>query len=332
MKIEENVSLSRHSTFRTGGNARFLIIASSLEDVEVGLAFARSKNLPWYVLGGGSNVLPSERGYEGVVIMPAIMELQVHEAEITSGAGVKWDDLVNTAAAQHLWGLENLAGIPGTVGASPIQNIGAYGTEVREVIKKVEALQVREGRVVTFSNKECAFSYRDSIFKREGGYIILRVTFLLKTQPSPNLSYADVASLVAQGRSLATPHDIGSAIRDIRAEKFPDLSIYGTAGSFFKNPIVPAKIYEALRSTYPALPGFPLGSEVKIPLAYVLDNILLLKGYRRGRAWLYDKQPLVLVLDRGGSSHEVDVLANDVAEKVFLATGIQIEREVQTLT
>lgn len=331
MIVRERVPLSTLTSFRVGGPARFVIEAKNEEELQEAFSFARTKNLPYYLLGGGSNVLVPDRGYEGVVIIPRFEELSFEGDEVTAGAGVPWERLVEESALRGLWGIENLAGIPGSVGASPVQNIGAYGTEVKDTISFVEAMRRDDGSVHRFSNEACEFSYRDSVFKRSERYAIMRVGFRLTQSGKPNLSYPDLVRAQEEGAPLSTPKEIGNAVRRIRAKKFPDLKEFGTAGSFFKNPMVSVEAFETLRARYPELPGYAGTDGTKISLAFVLDKVLGLRGYRKGSAWLYDQQPLVLVVDEGGSADDIMALADEVMERVIHATNIKIEREVRVL-
>lgn len=335
MTIEESVPLRTLTTLRAGGPARFLVRCETDDEIRQALAEAASHAVSWSVIGGGSNLLASDDGYDGLLISPRHQDISFDERAggvlIVAGAGVEWDALVKTAASRGLWGLENLAGIPGSVGASPVQNIGAYGTELERSVAFVEAIDGKTGALRRFSRDECAFGYRDSMFKREGGFVIVRVGFLLNRDGAANAAYADLARARESGADLSTPASVGSVVRSIRARKFPDLRTHGTAGSFFKNPVLPQSAYDALCARYPDLPGFAVAGGVKVPLAFVLDRVLGLKGFRMRDAWLFDAQPLVLVLDEGGTARDVDALALHVASLVRDATGISIEREVRSL-
>jgi UDP-N-acetylmuramate dehydrogenase len=335
MTIRESIPFPALATFKTGGVAAYVVDCESESDVRDALAFAAERNLPWYVLGGGSNILPPDEGYAGVIIRPRLPRLSFTESEAgitaVAEAGVVWDEFVSEACARGLWGVENLAGIPGLVGGAPIQNIGAYGADVSQTIEWVEALDPATGEVKRFSNEECAFGYRDSRFKRTPGFIILRAAVRLSADPAPRLGYADLARLRDAGEPLETPAEIAAAVRAIRARKFPDLSREGTAGSFFKNPHIPSGAYAALKEKYPELPGFPAGETVKVPLAWILDRVLNLRGFREGRARLFEAQPLVIAADAGATSGEVMALAERVAEKVKEATNIELEWEVRVM-
>ncbi|MDQ1299447.1 MAG: UDP-N-acetylenolpyruvoylglucosamine reductase [Patescibacteria group bacterium] len=333
MIVSENVPLSTHTTLRVGGTARFFIECESKEDIQNALAFALEHGLLWSVLGEGSNVLAGDDVYNGVVIairIPGIAFVDAgEEVQITAGAGVAWDALVLEAARCGLWGLENLAGIPGTVGAAPVQNIGAYGAEVKDTLKEVSALDTRTGQIRILVRDECAFGYRDSIFKFSARFVILSVTFCLQKAAQPSIEYKDLKEALAQGTDLSTPASIGNAVRTIRGRKFPDLSLVGTAGSFFKNPTISEEAYASLKEKFSDMPGFPNARGVKIPTAFILDHMLGLRGYTEGNISLFENQPLVLVARNGATQKEIDTFANNIAARVHDATGIFIEREVR---
>lgn len=333
MIIRENVFLASLSTLRVGGAARYVLECESGEDVAEAAAFAEEHSLPWSVLGEGSNVLASDEGYDGVVVavrIPGITVVDSNESVmLIVGAGVSWDALVVEAAARNLWGLENLAGIPGTVGAAPVQNIGAYGAEVKDTLQSVEVFDTQTKVIRTFTREECAFGYRDSRFKHDARFVILSVSFRLSKSARPNIAYKDLTTALAQGVVLDTPRTIGNEVRAIRARKFPDLRKVGTAGSFFKNPTISEEAYTSLKEQYADLPGFPNEHGVKIPLAFILDHVLNLRGYSEGNISLFEHQPLVLVAHNGATAREVNTFANNIAARVMNATGINVEREVR---
>jgi UDP-N-acetylmuramate dehydrogenase len=331
MKVREQVLLSSLTTLRVGREARFVIDVERVDELQDALLFATQRKLPWYVLGEGSNVLAPDTGYDGVIIRPRFGELVLESEEAVVGAGVAWDTLVRAVASKELWGMENLAGIPGTSGAAPIQNIGAYGMEVGDTISFVKVLSSTNGETYTFTKKECNFSYRDSRFKQDPTLIVTAVGFTFSKNPAPRLSYADLARVKDEGGDLSSPSAIGDAVRRVRARKFPDLKMSGTAGSFFKNPVIPEDLLATLRNTYPDLPGYEAEGGVKIPLAFVLDRMLSLRGFRMGKARLFETQPLVLVVDDQGTASDVEALAHYVSNTVKEKTGIVIEREVQSL-
>ncbi|MES2931073.1 MAG: UDP-N-acetylmuramate dehydrogenase [Patescibacteria group bacterium] len=333
MIIRENVTLASLTTLRVGGDAHFVIECIRPEDIVSGIQFAKERSLPWSVLGSGSNVLAKDEQYDGVVLLVRIPGIAAVESEdtvtLSVGAGVEWDTLVREAAARELWGLENLAGIPGTVGAAPVQNIGAYGAEVKDTIRSVDVFDTEKGETYSMDAEDCAFAYRDSRFKRDSRFVILGVSFSLIRFAAPNIEYKDLQAAREQGRDLSTPGAIGDAVRAIRARKFPDLSVAGTAGSFFKNPTIPQKSFDVLKERYEALPGFPNEQGVKIPLAFILDQVLNLRGYAEGNVSLFENQPLVLVTESGATQKEIDVFVAGIAARVHDATGVTIEREVR---
>ncbi len=332
MIIRESVPLSELTTFKIGGVARYVISCMNDDDVREALHFAKDHMLPWYVFGGGSNILASDTGYEGVVIMlTASSCLFTEEGSgvlCVADAGMSWDTFVQTVTEKELWGVENLAGIPGTVGAAPVQNIGAYGIELQETLAWVDAITPATGALVRIQNAECGFGYRDSRFKHET-LIIVRVALTLSKTPAPKLSYKDLAAQVAVGVPLSTPVEIAETVRSIRSKKFPDLAVLGTAGSFFKNPLISKEAFAVLKEQYPDMPAFPSGDKIKVPLAWILDHVLSLKGFGHGSVRLFEAQPLVIVAEAGACARDVEVVAQEVATQVFTATGITLEWEVR---
>lgn len=334
MTVREYVSLRELTTFKVGGLARYVLTCDSIADVQEALTFIREKNLSFRVLGSGSNVLARDEVYEGAILLMRIPGIRIVEKDdaidITFGAGVLWEDAVSFVAEQGWWGIENLAGIPGTVGAAPVQNIGAYGAELKQLFVSVTVLNSLSGELSVYDAAACQFGYRDSIFKHNQHLIICEVTLRVTRTGEPRLGYGDLAQAVTEGTDMTTPARIAKAVREIRSHKFPDLSIYGTAGSFFKNPIITHEAFASLTEKYGALPSFPAVSGIKIPLAFILDKILHLRGYREGNVYLFGNQPLVLVAEQHETFDHINDFANTIAEKVFVETNISIEREVQT--
>ncbi|HQT83206.1 MAG TPA: UDP-N-acetylmuramate dehydrogenase, partial [Candidatus Paceibacterota bacterium] len=261
MTIQENVPLAPLTTLGVGGAARFFAVAESVEEVEEALAFARERSLPLFVLGEGSNVLIPDEGISGVVLKMAVRGITVEDrgdrAVLVAGAGALWDDVVDAASAHHLFGIENLAGIPGSVAGAAVQNIGAYGAELSRVFDAADVVDSETGTRTQIARDAAAFAYRTSFFKQHPRFCISRVTFALTKDAEPDLSYADVARARAAGAPLATPAEIARTIRAIRAKKFPQDEGEGTAGSFFKNPVIPRAHAEALAGRFPGLPTFP---------------------------------------------------------------------------
>ncbi|MEX1026532.1 MAG: UDP-N-acetylmuramate dehydrogenase [Candidatus Paceibacterota bacterium] len=348
MDIRTNVPLAPLTTFRVGGPAEVLVSVKTTDELRQAGVYANEQALPITVLGGGSNVLIDDAGIPGVVIQILIRgtewERDGDDTVVIAGAGESWDTLVEQAVDRGLWGIENLTGIPGSVGAAPVQNIGAYGVELSDVLEWVEAVDTTTGTGKIFQAAECGCAYRWSYFKSPEGrrWTITRVALRLSNEPNPKLSYKDLAEHFA-GHSPDTVAPklvaIREAVRAIRAGKFPDLSALGTAGSFFTNPIIPRTQLAKLLERYPELPYYELegvtgeGEEgrVKVSAAWILDRVCGLKGYRRGPVRLFERQPLVLVAEPGARAADIRALADDVQVRVTNATGIELAREVRYL-
>lgn len=333
--IRENVSTKTLTTLRAGGPARFSIDISDARIIPDIVHDLTRDETPYMPMGGGSNVLFSDEGYSGCLLVMKTKSTDIvsddgERVRVIADAGVSWDEFVTRTIDEGLWGLENLSGIPGTVGATPVQNVGAYGTEVRNVIAYVDVYDTFARKMTRVPNEKCAFGYRDSIFKHAppGQFIITSVAWTLSRVPAPNLGYKDLEERFV-GESAPTLADVREAVLSIRAKKFPDLTEIGTAGSFFKNPILPTAEAEALMARFPGLPTFPAGDGlVKVPLAWILDHVCHLKGYRQGNVALFDEQPLVLVAYDGATANEINAFALDIEARVHEMTRIAIEREV----
>lgn len=335
MKLEEYVPLAPLTTLGVGGEARFFIEAHSEKDIEEAAAYARERRLPLFPLGGGSNLLVPDEGVEGVVVKVAINDVVFEDAGVETlviaGAGARWEDIVDCAAERGLFGIENLAGIPGTVGGAAVQNIGAYGAELASVFAYADAVDSTTGLSRRVAGNEAAFGYRTSLFKKDRSLIVTRAAFRLRARGTPDISYPDLLRAQAEGVPLSAPSEIAAAVRAIRAKKFPNSAEEGTAGSFFKNPVIPRDLADALAERFPGVPAFPQkGGTVKISLAWLLDHALSLKGFSKGAARLYEKHPLVIVARTRARAEDVDALAHEVSARVFAETGISIEREVET--
>lgn len=337
MQIQENIALAPYSTMRTGGPARFFAEVTSKEDFAEAIAFARARKLPVIIIGGGSNILIPDEGIEGLVMRNSIQGCSVEKqrdskqaTRVHAGSGEEWDSFVQKTITEGLSGLENLSYIPGTVGAAPVQNIGAYGVEVCDVIEEVEVFDTQQETFLKLSKAECQFAYRDSIFKTKPEWIIVGVTFCLSQNFMPNISYKDVQEYFGEGVAQSA-QDVRDAVIKIRQNKLPDWHDVGTVGSFFTNPTISREAYQALQQKYPGMPGFDVGDQIKIPLAWVLDHVLHLKGYREGSVGLYETQPLALVNYGGATTTEILTFADTIAKKVCDVIGITPEREVRML-
>ena len=333
MEVREAESLATHTTLALGGKATLFAEISSEEELKAAVSLARDRGLPLVVIGGGSNLLVPDEGVRALVVHLAMRNITIEGETLLADAGARWDDVVDAATAHGLWGIENLAGIPGTMGGAAVQNIGAYGAELSETFSYALVLDTETGETERIAREDARFAYRMSVFKESRRYVILRVALALRAEGQARKDYKDLRAAHEEGVPLTTPEEVARAVRAIRAGKFPDLSLEGSAGSFFKNPVLSAEEADALVRAYPEVPHFPQADgTVKVALAWLLDKVLSLKGFAHGAARLYEKQPLVIVTRRGATAHDVDTLARDVATRVHDATGITLEREVETFT
>ena len=331
--------MAPYTTFKIGGPARFFCKVTSEDELVIAVKFAQSKKLPMLVIGGGSNLLVSDDGFKGLIIRCEIKGKKFLSAKddpdsvlIEANAGEDWETLVGEVVGRGLYGFESLSAIPGTVGASPVQNIGAYGVDVSSTIYSVRVLDTTDMTFKDLTNDDCKFSYRDSIFKREKGrYVVTRVIYKLSKSGKPNLSYRDVREYFA-AKKIANPtlQQVRDAVVEIRGNKLPDWKTWGTAGSFFKNPTIGADKFAELKKLYPDLPGYPEpDGRIKVSLGWILDKICNAKGLTIGNVSVYEKQALVLVAKPGATATEVVNLANELMCRVKEKTGIVIEGEVE---
>ena len=338
--FSEDISLAGLTTFRLGGKAAGVAACKNLDDIKDAVALSRERALPWYVMGDGSNLLVNDAGYDGIIIRmegDAVTFEDSNDERAGGGvlaiaeAGAVWDTFVEESVARKLWGIENLAGIPGSVGGAPVQNIGAYGADVSQTLAWVEAYDTTIDTLRRFTNDECTFGYRESRFKHDPSLIIMRVAVTLSKTGTPRIDYKDLKARSEAGESLTTPIIIAKAVREIRSGKFPDLAVSGTAGSFFKNPTLTLETFAIFREKYPELPGYPTEGGMKISIAWILDHVLALKGYAKDHVRLFERQPLVIVAEQGATAHDVDALAREIESRVLETTGIVLEREVRML-
>lgn len=342
MRIQENIPLAHYTTFKIGGPARFFCSVASEEELLEAVRFTDDKGVPFFVFGGGSNLLVSDKGFSGLVIRIDIKGIDYKEESnggnekggviVSVGAGEVWDDFVEETVERGLYGIENLSAIPGTVGAAPVQNVGAYGMEAAETVVSVRALDVKALKFVDLSNADCGFAYRDSMFKHnKGKYVITRVDFKLTKDGKVDTSYKDVRDhFAAKGITSPSLEDVRRAVIDIRWNKLPDWKLWGTAGSFFKNPVITADHFNKLKATYPELPGYPESDgRVKVSLAWILDKVCDAKKLCKGHVCTYEKQALVIVAQSGATADEVVDLTHELMKRVKDKTDIEIEAEVE---
>ena len=335
MKEYEDYSLLKHNTFGIDARCRRFVEFSSVEEA---CEVARTLSEPFLIVGGGSNLLLT-RDYEGTVVHSAVKGFEPSatdngEVLVTVGSGEIWDDVVARFVANGWHGAENLSLIPGDVGASAVQNIGAYGVEVCSLIEKVEAVRIGDGQLMTFSAADCQYGYRQSRFKGEwkNRYLITHVTYRLSTTFTPHLDYGNIrAELQRQGIEVPTADELRKVIIGIRREKLPDPEVEGNAGSFFMNPVVAREQFEALQAVYPDMPHYFVDERhEKIPAGWMIDRCGW-KGRTMGRAGVHDRQALVLVNRGGATGQEVVNLCEAIRKDVRERFGIDIHPEVNII-
>lgn len=335
--MRENVDLTPYNSFGLSVNARYFTSVETLQQLQQAVAFSQENSLPLLLLGGGSNLLL--RGdYPGLVVqvgLKGITQAQSDEGRVlvTVASGENWHGFVEYCLENGMYGVENLALIPGCVGAAPMQNIGAYGVEVKDIITQVQVLDIASGAIETLTNAQCAFGYRDSVFKGtlRGQKIVLGVTFELQRSCTPNVSYGALADALASKGTNVSAQDVFDAVCAIRREKLPDPRVLGNAGSFFKNPVLSAVDFARLQAEHPVLPSFPApGSEGerKVPAAWLIEQAGW-KGKRQGGAAVYEKQALVIVNRDHATAQDVVNLALAIIGSVQTRFGVQLEPEVQ---
>lgn len=331
----EQADLSRRNTLGLPGKARFLAVVRSEAALREVLSSVPAARLPVTIWGGGSNIV-LQGDVDGLVIVMAIAGIRVCGREgddvlLAAGAGESWHGLTRTTLAMGLSGLENLSLIPGTVGAAPVQNIGAYGVEIKDVLASVRAWDRETRQWVTLSAADCGFAYRDSVFKSvaPGRYIITEVAFRLSAslQPTLRMGYGDIRQWhEQQGIVRPTANTVAQAVIAIRSSKLPDPARIGNAGSFFKNPVIPVAKADQLRQRFPALVGHVQPDGVKVAAGWLIEQAGW-KGLRRGAVGVHDRQALVLVHEGGGRGSELLALAADIRASVHEMFGIELEQE-----
>jgi UDP-N-acetylmuramate dehydrogenase len=345
LRVRDDVRLSDLCTLGVGGRARAYAEVRSLDEARAALRYAHEHGLPLLVLGGGSNLVVADDGFPGLVLHVALRGRTVTSAPdgvvLTAAAGEDWDPLVAYAVERGLAGIECLSGIPGRVGATPIQNVGAYGQEVRETIDHVEALDVRSGELVTFTNEDCRFAYRDSRFKQEdrGRYLVTSVTFRLRPDAAPAVRYADLEKkLAADGIASPTLADVRRAVLEVRRSKSmvidPQDENRRSVGSFFMNPIVTEEAWRELeprlRSAVPAgarVPAYPGPAGVKLSAAWLIEQAGLEKGLRRQGAGISTRHTLAIVNCGDARARDVLELAREIRGRVRDRFGVTLVPE-----
>ncbi|WP_314155155.1 UDP-N-acetylmuramate dehydrogenase [Prevotella pallens] len=328
---QENYSLLRHNTFGIDAKCKRFIEYSSVEEAQQVAGMITDADQPLLILGGGSNLLLTG-DYNGTVLHSGIRFLeQTDECHVRCGSGFIWDDVVDYCVANNLYGAENLSIIPGEVGASAVQNIGAYGAEAKDLIECVEAVEIETGQICRFTNTECAYSYRQSKFKHawKNRFLITAVTYKLSKTYNPKLDYGNIrVALAAKGIDNPTAMQLRETIIDIRNAKLPDPKVLGNAGSFFMNPVVSTHKYNQLAQQYVGMPHYTIDSEYeKIPAGWLIEQCGW-KGKALGKAAVHNKQALVLVNCGGATGSEVVQLYKTIQHDVKQKFDIEIKPEV----
>jgi UDP-N-acetylmuramate dehydrogenase len=338
MEFFKNISLKSYNTFGIDAYAKYFASFNSVEDLQGLFQAAKYKDEPKFILGGGSNILFTKI-FDGLVLKNEIDGIKtIHEEEkyvyVKAGAGVNWHQFVLYCIYKNLAGVENLSLIPGNVGASPMQNIGAYGVEIKDVFFSVEAYHVIENRIVTFTLNDCEFGYRESVFKKryKDQFVILDVTFRLNKIPRYNISYGAIEDeLKKMHVEKLSIKAISDAVINIRTSKLPDPKIIGNAGSFFKNPEINKQQLEHLLLIEPAIPSYKVSDDTfKIPAGWLIEKCGW-KGYRNGDAGCYNKQALVLVNYGNARGAEILNLSEEIRKSVHNEFGIMLQREVNII-
>ena len=342
MLIQENAPLAPLTTMKVGGPARYFAEARNQDDVFQAVSFSRSRNLPLFVLGGGSNLIISDQGWPGLVLKIGILGIEERDESGKSlfdvGAGEEWDRFVAKAVSRNGAGVECLSGIPGSVGGTPVQNVGAYGQEVSETIESVMVFDTRDNQIRELCNEACGFSYRTSIFNtsERGRFIILRVTYALTRGGEPRVHYADLKKYFAGWKELPTLTETREAVRQIRASKgmllSPGDEDCRSAGSFFKNPIVSARQYEELSRRAAVknltIPSYPaLEAQRKVSAAWLVEHSGFSKGFGYGPAGISRKHALAIVNRGQATAADVISLKEQIQQRVEDIWGIRLEPE-----
>lgn len=332
--ITTDVQIKHYTTFGISAKVKQFATFSSVEELRQLLA-KKPVEMPLMILGGGSNVLFTQ-DFDGLMLKNELLGFEITEkigddVFVKAGAGENWHSFVIRTINLNLGGLENLSLIPGSVGASPMQNIGAYGREIKDVFHSLEAYHLPTGEVHTFTNQQCEFGYRESVFKRKfkNQYVILNVTYKLSKKHQLNTSYGAInEQLEAMGVENPTIKDVSNAVIAIRSSKLPNPKELGNAGSFFKNPVIDKKLYDNLVSEYPDMPNYPVNAEtVKVPAGWLIEKSGW-KGKVVGNCGVHKNQALVLINYGNASGKEVFELSENIIQAIQTKFGIVLEREV----
>lgn len=346
MRIQKKVTLAQYTTFKIGGPAKYFVLVDNLRDLKKAISFSKKKKTPVLFLGGGSNMLISDKGFNGLVIKLGFKKINViksskSKVSLAVGSGENWDNVVKFAVRCKFWGIENLSHIPGNTGAIAVQNVGAYGQEASSVIKELLVYDIKANKIKTLKNKDCKFGYRKSIFNttRKGKYVILCLTLELSKKPFINVSYRDLKEKFGKRKNVSIAK-IRRAVINIRNKKFPfpKKAKKGNCGSFFKNPVLSSSQFNALKSKIDAKhrtgvlrKSWREKGKIKVPAAFLLE-ISGVKNLQVGGAAINKNQPLVII-NKAGKAKAKDVLtlAKKVLRKVKNVTGIKLKIEPELI-
>ena len=331
MKILQNIKFKDLTTFRVGGEIKYFTEARSRKELEEAVCFAKSGNIPIFIIGGGSDFLVNDKPYNGLVVKYVADSISVSGSNVTAEGGLSWDKLVEYTVKNNLQGIECLSGIPGTVGAAPIQNIGAYGAELKDTFVSLAAYDIDKQRFVIFDNKDCRFAYRESVFKEKSHwqkYIIIDITLKLKKGGKPVVNYESLSGRVKENPTL---EEVRNAILEVRREKLEDPGKIGNAGSFFKNPIIDTRQKNKLEKEFSGIKIFPFGKDYKVSAAWLIEQAGW-KGKTFKGAGVSKKHALILVNASGNAKAE-DLLdlSEQIIGSVYKKFGVRLEREVQLI-
>ena len=351
--MEKNFSLRELNTFGFDIRAKYFQELKSMDDIHELIENPDFRQTHHLILSGGSNILFSSEFFDGFVVYPNLKGIETLEetadtVKIRCYCGEVWKDFVDYTISKGLYGLENLADIPGKVGAAPVQNIGAYGAEVKDAICQVHTIDLMTGNIRIFNNDECEFSYRNSIFKKYKSIIIFAVDFILKKRGDLKLDYGNIRNYLEKNNiTNPTLQDVAATVKAIRAEKLPEVGVVGSVGSFFQNAIVSVDKYQEIKVLYPDVPSYPVDTAktsfrpersavekstalIKIPSGWLIDRAGW-KGYRENHVGVWDMQALVLVHYGGGKPQEILDLMKKIQDSVYNKFGIEIKPEVNII-
>ena len=334
MEIKK-VSMKEHSSLRVGGEGD-LVVVKSEEELKEAVAHAAASGRRVHILGQGTNTYFAEDLSKYLFIKPDFRGiecnlLQATIYELTAASGESFDDVVNFSVENNLWGIENLSRIPGSVGAAPVQNVGAYGSELKDTFISARVFDIEENSFKDLLNEECNFGYRDSLFKNNPGkYVIVSIVLNLSKEFKPVLDYKPLDTLI--GKENLTPKDVRDLVIATRLAKLPDWKKFPNTGSFFKNIVITKDALEALKVNYPNIPVNEVTGGYKVPSAWLIEHVAEAKGLKVGDIGTWEKQPLVIVNYGNATAEEINAFASEIQKKVEEKTGIKLEREVNFIS